>query len=200
MLKYHGWKSLLPSLIGLRNRSRLGSDGLRRGNWPQLTLSVFGVKRSENSIPTKPFLFFAGPAITRNHRTHQSHGPVWLNNSDGSKRQRNVDDIIQAAAELQTLCQSHGWAFCFIGGVALQRWSEPRETVDVDLPLFAGFGHEQEFSDVLLKQYVFRRRLNCAEDLRDVGRIGWMSNGLSFGRQANSTGNTSASNFNLSQN
>ena len=67
-----------------------------------------------------------------------------------------MDDVIQAAAEVQTLCQSHGWAFCFIGGVALQRWSEPRETVDVDLSLFAGFGHEQEFSDVLLKQFEAR--------------------------------------------
>lgn len=47
-------------------------------------------------------------------------------------------------------CQSQGWDFCFIGGLALQRWSEPRETVDVDLTLFAGFGEEQRFSDVLL--------------------------------------------------
>jgi nucleotidyltransferase AbiEii toxin of type IV toxin-antitoxin system len=64
-----------------------------------------------------------------------------------------VNDVIQAAAELQNVCESQGWQFCFIGGVALQRWSEPRETVDVDLSLFVGFGQEQQFTDVLLKHF-----------------------------------------------
>jgi len=67
-----------------------------------------------------------------------------------------VNEVIQAAAELQAVCQSEGWQFCFIGGLALQRWSEPRETVDVDLSLFAGFGHEEQFSDVLLKHFTAR--------------------------------------------
>jgi hypothetical protein len=67
-----------------------------------------------------------------------------------------VNDVIQAAAELQAICQSQGWQFCFIGGLALQRWSEPRETVDVDLSLFAGFGDEQLFCDVLLKHFTAR--------------------------------------------
>ena len=59
-----------------------------------------------------------------------------------------MNEVIQAAAELQSICQSQDWDFCFIGGLALQRWSEPRETVDVDLSLFAGFGEEHRFSDV----------------------------------------------------
>jgi hypothetical protein len=67
-----------------------------------------------------------------------------------------VNEVIQAAAELQDICQSQGWQFCFIGGVALQRWSEPRKTVDVDLSLFAGFGDEQQFCDVLLKHFAAR--------------------------------------------
>ena len=67
-----------------------------------------------------------------------------------------MNDIIQEAAELQGICQSEGWQFCFIGGLALQRWSEPRETVDVDLSLFAGFGDEQEFCDVLLNHFAPR--------------------------------------------
>jgi len=67
-----------------------------------------------------------------------------------------VNEVIQAAAELQTICQSQGWDFCFIGGLALQRWSEPRETVDVDLSLFAGFGDEQRFTDVLLEHFEAR--------------------------------------------
>jgi hypothetical protein len=40
--------------------------------------------------------------------------------------------------------------------LALQRWSEPRETVDVDLTLFAGFGNEQQFCDVLLDHFAAR--------------------------------------------
>ena len=67
-----------------------------------------------------------------------------------------MNDVIQAAAELQAICELHKWEFCFIGGLALQRWSEPRETVDVDLSLFAGFGQEQHFSDVLLKHFKAR--------------------------------------------
>jgi len=37
-----------------------------------------------------------------------------------------MNDVIAAALALQTVCQEHGWRFCFIGGIAEQRWSEPR--------------------------------------------------------------------------
>ena len=80
-----------------------------------------------------------------------------------------MDDVIRAAAELQTVCQSQGWHFCFIGGVALQRWSEPRETVDVDLSLFAGFGQEQQFSDTLVKH--FEPRISYAADFAQQRRV-----------------------------
>ena len=65
-------------------------------------------------------------------------------------------EVIQAASELQSICQSNDWRFCFIGGLALQRWGEPRRTVDVDLSLFVGFGDEQQFCDVLLKHFAPR--------------------------------------------
>jgi hypothetical protein len=80
-----------------------------------------------------------------------------------------VNDVIQAAAELQAVCHSQGWQFCFIGGVALQRWSEPRETVHVDLSLFAGFGDEQQFCDVLLRH--FEARIADASDFARVRRV-----------------------------
>jgi hypothetical protein len=64
-----------------------------------------------------------------------------------------VNKVIQAAAELQEICKSQDWQYCFIGGLALQRWGEPRETVDVDISLFAGFGNEQQFIDVLLHHF-----------------------------------------------
>ncbi len=46
--------------------------------------------------------------------------------------------VIRAAAELQSVCENEGWRFCFIGGLAVQRWGEPRETVDVDLDIVLG--------------------------------------------------------------
>ena len=64
-----------------------------------------------------------------------------------------MDDVFQAAAEVQRLCQSQDWQFCFIGGIALQRWGEPRETVDVDISLFTGFGEMDAYNEVLLQHF-----------------------------------------------
>jgi hypothetical protein len=80
-----------------------------------------------------------------------------------------VNKVFQAAAELQSVCQSQGWQFCFIGGLALQRWGEPRETVDVDLSLLAGFGQEQLFSQELLKH--FEPRISNAADFARERRV-----------------------------
>jgi hypothetical protein len=67
-----------------------------------------------------------------------------------------VIEVIRAAAELQAVCQAQGWQFCFIGGVALQRWGEPRQTVDVDLTLLTGFGGEEPFVRILLTHFAPR--------------------------------------------
>ena len=67
-----------------------------------------------------------------------------------------MNEVIRAAADLQALCESQGWRFCFIGGLALQRWGEPRETIDVDLTLFTGFGGEGAFIQTLLEHYEAR--------------------------------------------
>jgi nucleotidyltransferase AbiEii toxin of type IV toxin-antitoxin system len=64
-----------------------------------------------------------------------------------------VNEVIRAAAELQAVCQFQGWQFCFIGGLALQRWGEPRETVDADLTLITGFGGEEPFIQILLQHF-----------------------------------------------
>lgn len=51
---------------------------------------------------------------------------------------------------MQEFYRSQDWRFCFIGGLAVQRWSEPRVTDDVDLTLITGFGTEEPFIDALL--------------------------------------------------
>ena len=67
-----------------------------------------------------------------------------------------MTEVIQAAAELQAVCLAQGWQFCFIGGLAVQRWGEPRETVDADLSLLTGFGGEEYFIQVLLQHFQAR--------------------------------------------
>lgn len=69
----------------------------------------------------------------------------------------HLPGVLTAAGEVQDFCQRQGWRFCFIGGVALQRWGEPRLTQDVDLTLLTGFGNEETFVDALLKEFVARR-------------------------------------------
>lgn len=64
-----------------------------------------------------------------------------------------MTEVIRAAKELQTICEGQRWRFCFIGGLALQRWGEPRETVDVDLTLVTGFGDEKRFVEMLLTRF-----------------------------------------------
>jgi hypothetical protein len=67
-----------------------------------------------------------------------------------------MNEVIRAAAGLQTLCESQKWRFCLIGGLAVLRWGEPRETVDVDLTLLTGFGGEEPFVRKLLEHYEAR--------------------------------------------
>jgi len=80
-----------------------------------------------------------------------------------------VTEVIQAAAELQAVCQTQDWQFCFIGGLALQRWGEPRETVDVDLTLLTGFGGEEQFIQILLEH--FEGRIPDADEFARKRRV-----------------------------
>ena len=74
-------------------------------------------------------------------------------------------DILATAGQLQNYCDERGWRSCFIGGIAVQRWSEPRVTRDVDLTLLTGFGGEEVYIDELLRGYQPR-----VKDARDFAR------------------------------
>ncbi len=67
-----------------------------------------------------------------------------------------LDGVILAAAEVEAFCRDHGWQFCFIGGVAVQRWGMPRFTQDVNLTLMATRGTEAKFIDILLEKFPAR--------------------------------------------
>lgn len=68
-----------------------------------------------------------------------------------------MNPVLAAAGELQLFCSRRAWRFCFIGGLAVQRWGEPRNTQDADLTLLTGFGHEEPFVDELLTHFDGRR-------------------------------------------
>jgi hypothetical protein len=67
-----------------------------------------------------------------------------------------VNEVLNAAREVQAFCESKAWKFCIIGGLALIRWGEPRETVDVDLTLLTGFGGEERFIQATLAEFPAR--------------------------------------------
>ena len=67
-----------------------------------------------------------------------------------------MNPLFAAALELQRFFEARQWRFCFIGGLAVQRWGEPRLTLDVDCTLLTGFGHEARYVDELLVAFTGR--------------------------------------------
>jgi hypothetical protein len=64
-----------------------------------------------------------------------------------------VIDLYRTAADVQSVCRENGWQFCFIGGVALQRWGKTRVTEDVDLTVLTGFQQEEHYLRTLLARF-----------------------------------------------
>ncbi|MEI7940230.1 MAG: nucleotidyl transferase AbiEii/AbiGii toxin family protein [Verrucomicrobiota bacterium] len=77
-----------------------------------------------------------------------------------------VEELLLAAVRVQSLLLDRGWRFCFIGGIAIQRWGIPRFTTDIDLTLLTGFGNEESFVDQLLRTLLPRR-----EDAREFALL-----------------------------
>lgn len=87
--------------------------------------------------------------------------------------------IFDVAGTVQQVCQARDWPFCFIGGLAVQRWAEPRATADVDVTVMTGFGGEDPIIRVLLDHFEGRvphpaafARQNRVLLLRDDSGIG----------------------------
>lgn len=64
--------------------------------------------------------------------------------------------LFRQALEFQTSLESRNYRFCYIGGIALQHWGEPRVTRDLDVSIFTGFGGEETIVDALLGAYAGR--------------------------------------------
>jgi hypothetical protein len=67
-----------------------------------------------------------------------------------------MDDLFAAAGQVEEVCRTSGFAFCFIGGIAVIRWGAPRVTRDLDLAVLAGFGGDQPVIDSLLGSFAAR--------------------------------------------
>jgi hypothetical protein len=89
-----------------------------------------------------------------------------------------MKQVFEAAQQIQDFFEANDWQFCFIGGIALQRWAKPRLTNDADLTLFTSFGYEEIFLEKILsefksriaepKEFALRNRIV----LLDIGGIG----------------------------
>jgi len=61
-----------------------------------------------------------------------------------------VGPVLDAALAAQAACEKLGLSFCVIGGVALQRWGEPRFTADADISVLVEPGEELQVAEALL--------------------------------------------------
>ena len=68
-----------------------------------------------------------------------------------------MNPLFEAALDIQRFIASRAWRSTIIGGLAVQRWGEPRQTRDVDVALLTGMGNEADFVDPLLAHYTGRR-------------------------------------------
>jgi hypothetical protein len=64
--------------------------------------------------------------------------------------------VFAAALELQAALEGLGRPFCFIGGLALQRWGEIRMTQDADATVLTEIEHDEEVIRQLLARFKSR--------------------------------------------
>lgn len=64
-----------------------------------------------------------------------------------------MNALFVAAKEVGDFMRAPKWQFCLIGGLAVQRWGEPRTTQDVGLTLLTGLGNEEAFASPLLERF-----------------------------------------------
>ena len=80
-----------------------------------------------------------------------------------------VKDLFVLADDVQEFLDSLSARFCFIGGLAVLHWGEPRLTRDVDLSIFTGFGLEEPMIDSLLAKY--QPRIEDAREFALLNRV-----------------------------
>lgn len=67
-----------------------------------------------------------------------------------------MNALFEAAREVGEFMTARRWEFCIIGGLAVQRWGEPRTTLDADMTLLTGWGEEEAFVTAILDRFESR--------------------------------------------
>lgn len=101
----------------------------------------------------------------------------------------NLGDVFGAALAAQAVCSALGLRYCIIGGLAVQRWGEPRYTADADLSVLVEPGQEASVALALLDrlpariddapQFAARTRVVLVRSAQDIG-IDIVLSGLPF--------------------
>jgi len=80
-----------------------------------------------------------------------------------------MNGVLDAAVEVDQLLQRTGLPYCLIGGIALQRWGQPRTTLDVDVTVMTQFGNEEPAIQQLVKR--FEPRITDAVEFARRSRV-----------------------------
>lgn len=80
-----------------------------------------------------------------------------------------MKDLFIAAQLLQDFLEAKNWRFCFIGGVAVQRWGNNRVTRDLDLTVLTNFKDDEKYLEELLEFLAPRR--SDAKEFALVSRV-----------------------------
>ncbi len=91
-----------------------------------------------------------------------------------------MNPLFAAALRVQEFCTLRGWRACYIGGVAVQRWGEQRQTKDGDLTLVTGLDKDEEYVDALLQNFRPRRDDARAFALRNRVLLIYEASGIPF--------------------
>jgi len=78
-------------------------------------------------------------------------------------------DLLHTAAEVQKILDAKRWMYCFIGGLAVQKWGQVRLTQEINLTVFTGVGNELPFIDQLLEMFV--PRIPSAREFALLNRV-----------------------------
>lgn len=80
-----------------------------------------------------------------------------------------MNGILDAAIEVDGRLQQADLEYCLIGGIALQRWAEPRTTLDVDVTVMTDFGDEAAVINRIIP--LFQQRVADAVDFALQSRV-----------------------------
>ena len=67
-----------------------------------------------------------------------------------------MNDLFTAAKEAVDCMKNRYWECCVIGGLAVQRWGEPRTTLGADIVLLADWGRETAYITAILDRFESR--------------------------------------------